>query len=67
MSNELSLAWFNRQRPPSRALHPVSELAADLVACVVRDEPDVPTMPLLRALVRMSQDGEFEAILAKYR
>jgi polar amino acid transport system substrate-binding protein len=33
----------------------------------VRDEPDVPTMALLRALVQMKQAGEFEQILARYR
>ncbi|VXC47553.1 hypothetical protein PSEUDO8AS_90056 [Pseudomonas sp. 8AS] len=42
-------------------------MSADPVACLVRNEPDVPTMRLLRALVRMKQDGEFEAILARYR
>lgn len=67
VSNELSLDWFNRQQPPARKLQPVREVASELVACIVRDEPDVPTMQLLRALVQMSNDGEFSAILAKYR
>ncbi|WP_240008825.1 substrate-binding periplasmic protein [Aquipseudomonas campi] len=67
VSNELSLNWFNRQQPANRKLPAVREVASDLVACIVRDAPDVPTMPLLRALVQMSNDGEFTAILAKYR
>lgn len=65
--NELSLDWYNRRPPAERELQAVGEVSADPVACIVRNEPDVPTMRLLRALVRMKQDGEFEAILAKYR
>jgi polar amino acid transport system substrate-binding protein len=67
ISNELTLQWFNRQQPAEDKLQPLQEVAADPVACIVRDEPDVPTMPLLRALVQMRQAGEFEAILARYR
>ncbi len=67
VSNELTLSWFNRQQPAERKLHALSELSSDLVACLVRDEPDVPTMALLRALVQMKQAGEFDAILARYR
>ncbi|MBB2494924.1 substrate-binding periplasmic protein [Aquipseudomonas ullengensis] len=67
VSNDLMLHWFNRQQPAQRKLQEVRELSTDLVSCIVRDEPDVPTMKLLRALVQMSNDGEFEAILAKYR
>ncbi|MBM7060596.1 transporter substrate-binding domain-containing protein [Pseudomonas sp. UL073] len=67
VSNELALAWYNRQRPSSEPLYAVEQISEDLVACIVRDEPDVPTMALLRALVRMKQDGEFDAILARYR
>ncbi|MEK1907032.1 MAG: transporter substrate-binding domain-containing protein, partial [Pseudomonas sp.] len=60
VSNDLVLHWFNRQQPAARKLKEMRELSADLVACIVRDEPDVPTMQLLRALVQMSNDGEFE-------
>lgn len=67
ISNELSLHWFNRHQTAPQRLMAVQELAADVVACIVRDEPDVPTMPLLRALVQMKQAGEFDAILARYR
>lgn len=67
ISNELSLHWFNRHQTVPHRLLAVQELAADVVACIVRDEPGVPTMPLLRALVQMKQAGEFDAILARYR
>ncbi|MBC9251545.1 amino acid ABC transporter substrate-binding protein [Pseudomonas alcaligenes] len=67
VSNDLALQWYNRRQPPARQLQEAGELSADLVACIVRDAPDVPTMQLLRALVQMSNDGEFTAILAKYR
>lgn len=67
VSNDLALQWFNRRQPAAHQLQAVRELSADQVACIVRDQPDVPTMALLRALVQMSNDGEFAAILAKYR
>lgn len=66
ISNELSLDWFNRTRPEGQKLHTLQVLSSDIVACIIRDEPDVPTHTLLRALVRMSVDGEFDAILARY-
>ena len=67
VSNELALDWFNRDQPAQHKLQPLQELSSDLASCIVRDEPDVPTMALLRALVQMSNDGEFEKILANYR
>ena len=67
VSNQLTLDWFNRGQTPARRLRPIGELAADLISCLVRDEPDVPTQRLLRAMVQMKQDGEFDAILARYR
>lgn len=66
VSNQLTLDWYNRQHAQQR-LRPLGELAADLISCLVRDEPDVPTHQLLRAMVQMKQDGEFDAILARYR
>jgi len=67
VSSELTLNWFNRDQPPHHKLQPLLELSSDLASCIVRDEPDVPTMALLRAMVQMSNDGEFEKILARYR
>ena len=67
ISNELSLHWFNRHQAPGQKLHIISEVAAEPVACIVRDAPDVPTMALLRALVQMKLAGEFDEILARYR
>lgn len=67
MSSQLSLDWFNRDQPQQRKLRVIAEVASDPVSCLVRNEPDVPTMALLRAMVQMKQDGEFEAILARYR
>jgi len=67
VSNELSLHWFNRQRPSSQALQVQAEISRDPVACIVRDAPDVPTMAILRAMVQMKQAGEFDAILQRYR
>jgi polar amino acid transport system substrate-binding protein len=67
ISNDLSLNWFNRNRPQEKRLHALAEISADPVGCVVRDAPDVPTQALLRAMVQMKEDGEFDAILARYR
>ena len=67
ISNDLSLDWFNRHQPQEKRLHALTEISAAPVGCIVRDAPDVPTQALLRALVRMKEDGEFDAILARYR
>lgn len=67
VSSELTLNWFNRGQPAGLKLQPLEELSSDVASCIVRDEPDVPTMALLRALVQMSNDGEFEKILSSYR
>nr|WP_059391837.1 ABC transporter substrate-binding protein [Pseudomonas toyotomiensis] len=67
ISNDLSLNWFNRHQPQEKRLHALAEIRAAPVGCIVRDAPDVPTQALLRALVKMKQDGEFDAILARYR
>lgn len=67
VSNQLSLAWYNKKHAAPHRLQAVGEVTRDLVSCLVRDEPDVPTMALLRAMVQMKQDGEFEQILARYR
>lgn len=45
----------------------VAEIGRDPLACIVRDEADVPTQALLRAMVQMKEDGELDAILARYR
>ena len=67
VSNELALAWFNRDLPEDKRLLALAELSADALSCLVRDAPDVPTQALLQALVQMKQDGEFDAILSRYR
>jgi polar amino acid transport system substrate-binding protein len=67
VSNQMTLDWYNSRQPAPRQLKAIEEVASDLVACIVRDEPDVPTQQLLRAMVQMKQDGEFDAILARYR
>lgn len=67
ISNELALHWYNRHSDEAEKLYEVHELASDLAACLVRDAPDVPTEQLLRAMVQMKEDGEFDAILQRYR
>lgn len=67
ISNELALLWHNRHNDPAQKLYEVHELASDPAFCLVRDAPDVPTQQLLRAMKEMKQDGEFEAILQRYR
>lgn len=67
VSNRLSLDWFNRRKPTDERLRALGEIDAEPISCIIRNEPDVPTQALLRAMVQMKQDGEFEAILARYR
>jgi len=67
ISSQLSLDWFNRNQPREKQLHALAEVSADPISCLVRDGPDIPTQALLRALVQMKEDGEFDAILARYR
>lgn len=67
ISSQLSLDWFNRSQPQDKQLHALAQVSADPISCMVRDGPDVPTQALLRALVQMREDGEFDAILARYR
>ncbi|WXL24740.1 transporter substrate-binding domain-containing protein [Ectopseudomonas mendocina] len=67
ITNERTFHWFNRQLSPDQQLHIHSVVASVPVSCVVRDEPDVPTARLLRAMDEMALDGEFEEILNAYR
>lgn len=67
ISNELALLWFNRGRSEADKLHEVHELTRDEVACLVRDAPDLPTQAVLEAMRRMQENGEFTAILQRYR
>lgn len=67
VSNELALLWFNRGRDDAEQLHEVHELTRDEVACLVRDAPDMPTQALLDAMRQMQENGEFTAILQRYR
>jgi polar amino acid transport system substrate-binding protein len=67
LSNELSLHWFNRQRPVASRLWAFDEIDSYPVSCVVRDDPAVPGRQVLRAMRQMQQAGEFETILARYR
>lgn len=67
VSSHLALDWFNRQQPAGQRLKALQQIAADPISCLIRDAADVPTRALLRALVQMKQNGELEAILARYR
>lgn len=67
VANQLTLDWFNRHLAPDKRLVRVAEIGRDPLACIVRDEADVPTQALLRAMVQMKEDGELDAILARYR
>tara|TARA_Y100000815_G_C13261513_1_gene469429 strand:- start:235 stop:966 length:732 start_codon:yes stop_codon:yes gene_type:complete len=67
ISTQVALDWFNRDRPAQRKLQAVDRLWESAIHCIVRDEPDVPARELLAAIQQMQHDGEFNAILAKYR
>lgn len=67
ISNELSLHWLNRQSPAKPALIALQTVQEEAIACLVRDDPKVPSQKILRAMVRLQQRGEFEALLQHYR
>ena len=67
LADELTLHWRNRNQPADKKLYPVRKLAEYPISCIVRDQADVPSMALLRAMVQMKQAGEFDEILARYR
>lgn len=67
ISTEVALDWFNRDRPAERKLQAIDRLSESSIYCIVRDEPDVPAREILDAMEQMQHDGEFDAILAKYR
>ncbi len=67
ISNELSLDWFNRQSPAEPALIALEAIQEESIACLVRDDPQVPAQKVLRAMVRLQQRGEFNRLLQRYR
>ena len=67
ISNELSLHWFNRQSPEKPALIALQTVQEEAIACLVRDDPQVPAQKVLRAMVRLQQRDEFNRLLQRYR
>lgn len=67
LSTHTALGWFNRSQPAELKLRVIDEMTEFPLHCIVRDEPDVPARQVLDAMQQMQRDGEFEAILAKYR
>lgn len=67
ITNEHSLAWFNRQQTPEQRLFAQSVLATVPVSCIVRNEPDVPVLELLHAMEQMAEEGRFDQIINEYR
>lgn len=67
VSNELSLHWFNRQSPAKPPLIALEAIQEESIACLVRDDPQVPAQRVLRAMVRLQQRGEFNRLLQRYR
>nr|WP_262924528.1 MULTISPECIES: ABC transporter substrate-binding protein [Pseudomonas] len=66
VSNQLSLQWFNHALPAQERLQPLAVLEEQELGCMVRNDPALPTQRVLRALVRMKQSGEIEAIVQRY-
>ncbi|MDH4554932.1 amino acid ABC transporter substrate-binding protein [Pseudomonas sp. BN417] len=67
LSNELALAWFNRDLPDSDQLIGVATLDEEPVSCLVRNDPDLPAQRILHTLLQMKESGEIDEILARYR
>lgn len=67
IATETALDWFNKDRPDCCRLRVIEPLIAFPVHCIVRDEDHGLADEILNALEQMGQDGEFEAIQARYR
>lgn len=67
IATETALDWFNKDRPDCCHLQVVERLIEFPVHCIVRDEENGLADEILSALEQMGQDGEFEAIQARYR
>ncbi|PAV74137.1 hypothetical protein WR25_03394 [Diploscapter pachys] len=66
VSNQLSLQWYNRSLPPARHLQPLAVLEEQALGCMVRNDPQLPTQGVLRALVRIRESGEMQRIVERY-
>ncbi|ORL66816.1 substrate-binding periplasmic protein [Pseudomonas putida] len=66
VSNALSLHWFNRQQPPAGQLPALAVLEEQDLHCMVRDDPAIPTRPILEALARMKRSGQIDRIVQRY-
>lgn len=66
VSNQLSLQWYNRSLPSAQRLQVLSVLEEQTLGCMVRNDPQLPTQGVLRALVRIKQSGEMQRIVERY-
>jgi len=66
VTNQLSLAWFNRHRTASERLEPVALLQVQQLGCYVRNDPALPVQRILRVLLRMKMSGEIDRIQQRY-
>ncbi|MGE7993856.1 substrate-binding periplasmic protein [Pseudomonas sp. NPDC089554] len=66
VSNQLSLQWYNRSLPPAQRLQALTVLEEQALGCMVRNDPQLPTQGVLRALLRIKQSGEMQRIVERY-
>ncbi|PYC12923.1 amino acid ABC transporter substrate-binding protein, partial [Pseudomonas mosselii] len=66
ISNQLSLQWYNRSLPPGQRLQTLAVLEEQALGCMVRNDPQLPTQGVLKALVRIKQSGEMQRIVERY-
>lgn len=66
VSNQLILEWTNRNLPVGRRLKPISLVAEQPAACLIRNTPELPTGKILRTLVQMRLSGEIQQIIDHY-
>lgn len=66
ISNQLSLQWYNRSLPPGQRLQALAVLEEQALGCMVRNDPQLPTQGVLRALVRIKESGEMQRIVERY-
>lgn len=66
VSSQTSLDWFNRSLPEAQRLKPVALLEEQALSCYVRNDPEVPTQGILRALLVMKMSGEIDQMVKRH-
>lgn len=66
VSNQWAVDWINKDLKPADQLHDVALVQEQMLSCMVRNDPQLPTKKILSTLSAMRQSGEIERIISRY-